>query len=426
MLLCLLVGFSPLYAQQATQTITGTVVDDQGEPIIGATIAAANNSKNGTISDMDGKFSIKVPAGTKIKVSFIGYVTQTVAAKDAARIVLKEDENSLDDVVVVGYGALKQKNVTGSIEVIDPEEIKDLAVSSLSEALIGLSPSVHVSMPSTGRPGENATITIRQARDAVALVPTGSDAGGKAIGGNNSPTPLFVIDDFIYQDYEKGEEEFNNLDVDEVESITVLKDAAAAVYGAYGAYGVILVKTKRGRMGTPRISYQTQLGYTDAIKHAKMLGGYDYGRIYNAARYANSLQNNKTDDMLKDYFQADELEAMKNTNYDLLKQYWSSSLTQRHSINLNGGTERAAYFAGLSFYTQDGNLGKLDYDRWNYRAGLTANVSKHVKATISVSGDYSTRNSHEGTGEQDYSTPSTTPVWRTTRRTPTTTTTRVC
>ena len=113
MLLCLLVGFSPLYAQQATQTITGTVVDDQGEPIIGATIAAANNSKNGTISDMDGKFSIKVPAGTKIKVSFIGYVTQTVAAKDAARIVLKEDENSLDDVVVVGYGALKQKNVTG-------------------------------------------------------------------------------------------------------------------------------------------------------------------------------------------------------------------------------------------------------------------------------------------------------------------------
>ena len=403
LLLCMLVGFTPIYAQQ-TQTVTGTVVDDQGEPIIGATIAAANNPKNGTISDMDGNFSIKVPAGTKIKISFIGYVTQTVTAANAKRVVLKEDENSLDDVVVVGYGALKQKNVTGSIEVIDPEEIKDLAVSSLSEALIGLSPSVHVSMPSTGRPGENATITIRQARDAVALVPTGSDAGGKAIGGNNSPTPLFVIDDFIYQDYEKGEEEFNNLDVDEVESITVLKDAAAAVYGAYGAYGVILVKTKRGRLGTPRISYQTQLGYTDAIKHAKMLGGYDYGRIYNAARYANSLQNNKTDDLLKDYFQADELEAMKNTNYNLLDQYWSSSLTQRHSINLNGGTEKAAYFAGLSFYTQDGNLGKLDYDRWNYRAGLTANVSKFVKATISVSGDYSTRNSHEGTGEQDYST----------------------
>ena len=151
LLLCMLVGFTPIYAQQ-TQTVTGTVVDDQGEPIIGATIAAANNPKNGTISDMDGNFSIKVPAGTKIKISFIGYVTQTVTAANAKRVVLKEDENSLDDVVVVGYGALKQKNVTGSIEVIDPEEIKDLAVSSLSEALIGLSPSVHVSMPSTGRP----------------------------------------------------------------------------------------------------------------------------------------------------------------------------------------------------------------------------------------------------------------------------------
>ena len=100
LLLCMLVGFTPIYAQQ-TQTVTGTVVDDQGEPIIGATIAAANNPKNGTISDMDGKFSIKVPAGTKIKVSFIGYVTQTVAAKDAARIVLKEDENSLDDVCLL-------------------------------------------------------------------------------------------------------------------------------------------------------------------------------------------------------------------------------------------------------------------------------------------------------------------------------------
>ncbi|MBQ3828349.1 MAG: carboxypeptidase-like regulatory domain-containing protein, partial [Prevotella sp.] len=230
LLLCMLVGFTPIYAQQ-TQTVTGTVVDDQGEPIIGATIAAANNPKNGTISDMDGNFSIKVPAGTKIKISFIGYVTQTVTAANAKRVVLKEDENSLDDVVVVGYGALKQKNVTGAVEVINPEDLKDLSVSNLSEALIGLSPSVHVNMPSTGRPGENATITIRAARDAVALVPTGFDANGDAIGGLNNPRPLYVIDDFVYQDGDKGEEEFNNLDVDEVESITILKDAAAAIYG---------------------------------------------------------------------------------------------------------------------------------------------------------------------------------------------------
>ena len=400
----MLIGYSaPVSAQQATRTVKGKVVDENGDAIIGATVLIVGQQKGGVISDLEGNFSIQVPAGKKLRVSYIGFVTQTVSKfSDNMRIVLKEDANSLDDVVVVGYGALKSKNVTGAVEVIDPEELKDLAVSSLSEALIGISPSVHVSMPSTGRPGENATITIRQARDAVVLTPTGTDVGGKNIGGNANPAPLYVIDDFIYQDSEKGEEEFNNLDVDEVESITVLKDAAAAVYGAYGAYGVILVKTKRGREGVPRISYQLQMGHTDALMHADMLDGYNYGRIYNAAKWANSLQNNRTDDKLKDYFQADELEMMKGMNYDLLDKYWSSALTQRHSVNLNGGTERAAYFAGLSYYTQDANMGKMDYGRYNYRAGLTANVSNWIKATISVSGDYTSQNQHEGNGEEDY------------------------
>ena len=390
--------------QQGTErTVTGTVVDDQGDPIIGATIQVVGQSQGGAITDLDGKFTIKVPAGGKIRVTYIGYMPQTVSKLDGSpRIMLKEDAAKLDDVVVVGYGALKQKNVTGAVEVINPDELKDLAVSSLSEALIGISPSIHVSMPSTGRPGENATITIRQARDAVALVPTGTDANGTAIGGNNNPAPLYVIDDFVYQDSEKGEDEFNNLDVDEVESITILKDAAAAVYGAYGAYGVILVKTKRGRQGTPKISYQFQGGYTDAISHADMLSGYDYGRIYNAARDAYIRQTNKSDDKLLNYFQADELQQMKNMNYNLLDKYWTSSFTQRHSINVNGGTEKATYFAGISYYTQDGNLGKLDYDRWNYRTGLTANVSKFIKATIALSGDYLEQNRHEGNSEEDY------------------------
>ena len=313
-------------SQTSGRNVTGVVVDENGEPIIGATITVAGHSQGGAITDLDGKFSIRVPAGGKIKVSYIGFVTQTVSKLDGnVRVVLKEDASSLDEVVVVGYGALKQKNVTGAVEVINPEELKDLAVTSLSEALIGMSPSIHVSMPSTGRPGENATITIRQARDAVALIPT-TDMNGASAGGQKNPAPLYVIDDFVYQDGEKGEEEFNNLDVDEVESITILKDAAAAIYGAYGAYGVILVKTKRGRSGQPRISYQAQMGYVDAVMHADMLDGYNYGRIYNAAKQAYSLQQNKTPDRLTDFFQADELEQMKNMNYDLLDKYWSSSL----------------------------------------------------------------------------------------------------
>lgn len=398
--------FSLSAVAQNTRTIKGKVVDQNGETIIGATVTEVGKPQNGTISDIDGNFTITIPVGKKLTVSYIGFETQTInKPENNMRITLKEDNKSLDEVVVVGYGALKQKNVTGAVEVIDPEELKDLSVSSLSEALIGLSPSLHVTMPSTGRPGENATITIRAASDAVALLPK-TDMTGAAAGANIDPRPLYVIDDFVYQDGNKGEEEFNNLDVDEVESITILKDAAAAIYGAYGAYGVILVKTKRGKIGTPRISYQTQLGYVDAIMHADMLGGYDYGRIYNAAKAAQVLQNNKTPNKLIDFFQADELEAMKNTNYDLLDKYWSSSLSQRHSINVNGGNEKTTYFAGVTYQTQDGNIGKLDYNRWNYRAGITANINKYWKATLSVSGDDAKKVMHQtssgGASQEDY------------------------
>ena len=380
------------------QYVKGTVVDEQGEPLIGAAVVLADNQRIGTVTDVDGNFQLQLITTGKIKVSYIGYMTQTLTPKDNMRIQLKEDTRGLDEVVVVGYGAMKQKNVTGAVEVINPKELEDLNVASLSEALAGISPSIHVDLPNTGRPGETSTITIRQAKSAVSMVPTGVDQGGQAIGGDANPAPLFVIDDFI-----STEEEFNELDIDEVESISVLKDAEATIYGAYGAYGVILVKTKRGQQGTPKISYKYQLGVTDAIKHADMLSGYDYARIYNAAQYSRTGKNEDIDPILG-YFQADELQALKKTNYDLLDKYWSAASTQRHNVNVNGGTGNATYFASVSYQTQDGNIGKLDYDRWNYRAGINANVSKYFKAQLSVNGDNSTRNQHmaASNSEEDY------------------------
>ena len=215
---CLGIMVSLTTSAQSTRTIKGTVVDQNGEAIIGATIVESGNPKNAAISDIDGNFTIQLPEGKKLTISYIGYETTTINKPTSGmRINMKEDSNSIDEVVVVGYGALKQKNVTGAVEVINPEELKDLSVSSLSEALIGLSPSLHVTMPSTGRPGENATITIRAASDAVALLPK-TDMNGAAAGANIDPRPLYVIDDFVYQDGDKGEEEFNNLDVDEVEN----------------------------------------------------------------------------------------------------------------------------------------------------------------------------------------------------------------
>lgn len=273
------------------------------------------------------------------------------------------------------------KNVTGAIETLSTDEIKDLSVGSLGDALSGMMSGLHVSSGG-GRPGSTPSLQIRQSSINTSVTPTSTR------GGDADPSPLYVIDDFI-----STEEAFNNLDVSEVESITVLKDASAAVYGARAAYGVILVKTKRGKVGTPSISYNGQFGFTDALKLPKMLSAYDYGRIYNAARAAGtSTSDTESDNLRTQYFQTDELDTMRGLNYDLVDKEWSAAWTQRHGLNINGGTDKATYFAGASYFSQEGNMGRLDYDRWNFRAGVNANIGKWTKASFQISGDMGEQN----------------------------------
>ena len=375
----LLTFVMPLCAQN--QTVTGLVVDVSGEPIIGATVMVVNGTV-GTVTDIDGKFNIKVAPKSKLKVSFVGYTSQIISDLKNPRIVLLEDQLKLDEVVVLGdYGSQKLRNATGAIETISTEELKDLSVGSLGDALAGKINGLHVSL-SGGRPGSTPSLQIRQSSVNTTITPS-SD-----LGGNASPTPLYVIDGFI-----ADEGAFNNLDINEVENVTVLKDAAAAVYGARAAYGVVLVKTKQGKVGAPKISYSGQFGYTDALMLPKMLNAYDYGRIYNAARAANTAtKDQESDDLRVQLFQSDELEAMKGMNYNLLDKEWSAALTQRHSVNISRGTEKATYFGGVSYYQQEGNIGRLDYNRWNYRAGVNANISKWMKASLQVSGNYGETN----------------------------------
>ena len=375
----LLTFVMPLCAQN--QTVTGLVVDVSGEPIIGATVMVVNGTV-GTVTDIDGKFNIKVAPKSKLKVSFVGYTSQIISDLKNPRIVLLEDQLKLDEVVVLGdYGSQKLRNATGAIETISTEELKDLSVGSLGDALAGKINGLHVSL-SGGRPGSTPSLQIRQSSVNTTITPS-SD-----LGGNASPTPLYVIDGFI-----ADEGAFNNLDINEVENVTVLKDAAAAVYGARAAYGVVLVKTKQGKVGAPKISYSGQFGYTDALMLPKMLNAYDYGRIYNAARAANTAtKDQESDDLRVQLFQSDELEAMKGMNYNLLDKEWCAALTQRHSVNISGGTEKATYFGGVSYYQQEGNIGRLDYNRWNYRAGVNANISKWMKASLQVSGNYGETN----------------------------------
>lgn len=367
--LCIILGFSVPVSAQQSQTFNGTVVDEIGEPIIGASIML-DDAGTGTVTDIDGKFSISIPQGGTLTISYIGYISQIITDFTNKRIVLLEDLMKLDEVVVVGYGTQKKAHLTGSISTLDPEEINDLSVTSLGTALRGMIPGVSVS-ESSSRPGANARIVIRNSDLAVS---TPSSSSGLLV-------PLYVIDGFI-----SDEDAFNNLDASMIENISVLKDAAAAVYGARSAQGVVLITTKRGEIGKPKISYTGQYGYTDEFYRSKMMDSYNFGLTWNAIRAADPTSPY---DKKNHLFQADELAAMKNLNYDLLDKYWSSALTQRHSVNVSGGSENATYFGGISYITQDGNIGNINYDRWNYRAGMDFKISEWLKTSMQVSGDYS-------------------------------------
>jgi len=350
---------------QQTRSIKGTVLYENAEAVIGASVAVPGTNV-GTITDANGKFTLSnLPAGSKtILISYIGHKSQTVdiLGKTEIKVTLVSSiATDLDEVVVVGYGTQKKAHLTGSVTTTSPAEILDLSATSLSASLEGLMAGVSVSQASN-RPGEPARISIR-----------------------GQSTPLYVIDDYVCP-AEDGERMFNNLDPTMIEGISILKDASAAIYGARSAQGVVLVKTKRGQISKPKISYNGQFGLTDEFYRSKMMDSYNYGLTWNAIRVADPTQSGF--DPLKHLYQADELEAMKSLNYDLLDKYWSSALTQKHGVNVSGGTEAATYFAGVSYITQGGNMGKLDYDRWNYNAGMDAKINQWTKASISVSGDY--------------------------------------
>jgi len=392
LVLCFLM---PAMAQQ-TKTISGVVLDEKSEPVIGANIIVTG-TKLGTVTNLDGKFTLNnIPAGQKnIQVSYIGYQQQNIEITDKKALIinLQTTSSDLNEVVVVGYGSQKKAHMTGSIVTLSAKEVTDINTTNFATALKGQMNGVSVS-GGEGRPGSSATVAIRQATVASQF--------SSVPGYVPETSPLYVIDDYI-----TTEAAFNNLDATMVESVTVLKDASAAVYGARSAQGVILVKTKRGKEGAPKISYSGQFGVADEISRPKMLSAYDYGKIWNGVRAANDPLDVNKPDAKTAYFQADELAAMKNLNYDLLDREWRTAYTQKHNINISGGTDRANYFAGVSYNTQGGNIGKLDYNRWNYRAGVDAKISKSLKASLQVSGDYGNKtnaysNVGSSTGDNDY------------------------
>lgn len=359
------------FAQNNGVRLTGTVRDEAGAPVPGVTVMLKGASI-GTITNNDGMYTLDSPqsAGTLV-FSFIGMKKEEISFKGKSTIdlVMVSSTIDLEEIVAVGYGTQRMKNVTGAIGSVNTKEIVDLPTGNLAASLQGTVNGLSVS-GGQARPGVGASLTVRTPYSL------------SKVGGNTSP--LYVIDDFI-----ADETAFNNLDANEIEQISILKDASAAIYGARSSQGAVLVRTKRGAEGKPKISISSQFGTNDKVSAPDMLSAYEYGTFYN--RYMGISGRNVTSSPVTSFFQPDELETMKGLNYNWLNDVWKPNTSIKQNINLSGGSNNATYFASVSYFKQNGNLSTLDYSRWNFRAGADIKVANHFKVGLQVSGDYGER-----------------------------------
>ncbi len=371
------------YAQEKTVivkpagiTVRGKVLSDKGEEIPGVTIRVKGASQ-GTVTDVDGNYTIQVPAANTVLV--FTYVSQTpqevpVNSRSVVNVTMKNGVTDLSETVVVGYGTMSKAHLTGAVASIKAKEVEDLPVGNLGAALSGRILGLGVS-GGTARPGSQATLIIR---NPISL---SKDAG--------SPGPLYVIDGVIQVtgDGKNDAEQFNNLDPSEVESISVLKDASAAIYGSRAANGVVIVTTKRGRAGVPKISYSGSYAVNDETYRTKMMSAYQFAQYMNIMNGPNGAGADPSN--TDAFFSPDEVEHFKNINYDWLENAWSSASNMRHTLNVSGGSDRATFFASASYYTQDGNMSTLDYNKWTFRAGSDLTVASGLKVGLQLAGNFS-------------------------------------
>jgi TonB-dependent starch-binding outer membrane protein SusC len=358
-----------LFAQQ--KTVTGKVTDEDGKPIAAVTVGVKGTTTN-TATDQDGAYSIVVPSNQAVlKFSNVGmlYEEKSVGTKTTISVSMQKDTKQLDDVVVVGYGTKKRVNLVGAVASIKPEEIEDLPVANLGTALVNRVPGLSVNVAS-GKPGATTTLTIRN--------PTLFAASGR-LGLTNDP--LYIIDGLTMT-----KQDFDNLDASLVESISFLKDASAAVYGASGAKGVILVTTKKGKPGKARISYSGYYGSTTATVGTKVLSAYDHAKMLNDGYVAANQPDN-----LK--FSQTDLDFLATNPYkSWYQEMWKPAHLMRHTLNVSGGTEKITFFAGGNYYDESGNFGDISIKKYGIRSGMNAKITETVSASISLNTDYTTSN----------------------------------
>ncbi|MCB2408888.1 SusC/RagA family TonB-linked outer membrane protein [Hymenobacter lucidus] len=344
--------------------VTGTVRDTKGEGIPGVSVVLKGTT-TGTTTDAKGVFRINLPTGNEVLVlSSIGFkkVEITVGGRSNVDVTLEDETSALSEVVVVGYGTQSKVSLTGAVASVDMKAIEELPVGSLSTALVGQNPGVSVS-GGTGRPGDKGQITVR---NPIILTKDGG-----------TTRPLYVIDNVV-----RTEEDFNLLDQSEVEAISVLKDAAAAIYGARSNQGVVVVATKRGKAGPPKFSYSGSVGQADAVRLPTMMNGVEQASYLNDYNFYRGRA--ATDASI---YTPDELEYFGRNNFDWLREAWKPATVTRHALNVSGGTDRATFFAGMSYNYQNANLDNINANKWTFRASTDVNVAKGLKAGLSLSGD---------------------------------------
>ena len=341
--------------------ITGKVIDNASEPIIGASIQSSVVGK-GTISNMNGDFSIEVPVGTELTISFLGYRTQKIKVSDMRSLVIKllEDTQALDEVVVVGYGVQKKESLTGAISNIKNDEIIKTKATSLAQSLEGKVSGLKIRQ-NDGEPGQFR-----------------SDINIRGLG-----TPLFIIDGIVRD----GANEFQRLNPDDIESISFLKDGTAAIYGMNSANGAIVVTTKKGYKGKAKISLSANWGWSKPTNIPRMANAAQYMELRNDAAILGEGNPLVTKEELELWKTGASGYASTDLYDHVIK---NSSIQQQYTLSLQGGSDIVSYFGSFSYASDEGLLksGDLRYEKFTFRSNTDIKIAKGLTAGVNLAGRY--------------------------------------
>lgn len=355
----------------AQSVVTGSVKDGSGEPIIGATIMEKGTS-NGGVTDLDGNFSIKVGDHATLVVSYVGYERQEVpvTGKSTVNIVLTESDRTIDEVVVVGYGAIAKRSVSTAISTVKGDRIAGMPTSNVAQSLVGMSSGITLQQVN-GEPGAAPAIRIRGA--------------GSINSGND---PLYVIDGYPTTDSGL----FNSISPTDIDDIQILKDAASsAIYGSKAGNGVIIVTTKSGRTGKSRVSFSTQIGVNQVQRYVDVLGSKDYLDMIIEARTNNGTIGNFPG-LLK------LRESGDYANTDWQDEIFRNALNYRANANVTGGNENVTYHFSVNYQNEDGILLNSYYRKVNVKGGFDARLNKYVKIGVGFSPTYTKKRAQQPAG----------------------------